>query len=422
MANGLKTKYQHSPFTGGEIKPSDFDSFDEYWKAIVQVYGGENGLRHAYPGSDPAQLKQQAQGIYEGNDAEANRRLEGVSSAFGDAGITESIYDANLSELSPDALTQRLYGESRKGEAERTALIDEWVNENLPALRAQADRTGQTIDQALEKLYGAYDSASPLQYHDQVKGVESRAAKAKADPAARAAQYDALNRLREFSDPQVTAVEKYLQEQARTAQERDQRGHREAALRDMAARGVRSGGAEMAALLGGQEISSQNRLMSDLGTQAGAVMRALEATGKYGGLASDLSQQTFNEQYQTGAASDVANRFNAGMSADYWRERSAFEQHERDKGIERAEGRFKTTQDTENQRFGREALLSDMSWSPTQAKVGVMDSGSAQRQRAIELALGNDALEKSLEAMKEPELAEWQKKLRMGADPGAFFT
>lgn len=153
----------------------------------------------------------------------------------------------------PPSTLDLILGHATASKDELKAIIDAWVAENEPKLEGAAAEADKAQAEALGELRDVYGSASPIDYHDPVAALTSEAAKAKADPAARQAQFDALGKLRGWTDPQVTAVEKFLQAQAREAQERDERAHRGAVLKNMAARGVRSGGAEMAALLGGQQ-------------------------------------------------------------------------------------------------------------------------------------------------------------------------
>lgn len=275
------------------------------------------------------------------------------------------------------------------------------IQDLIPELRGHVDEANLSSQATLDELNQLYDAQSPLGFYDQMGDLESQAAKAKADPRARSAQFSALDKLKGWTSPQVTAVERFLQEQARSAEERDQRSHRDAALRDMAARGVRSGGAEMTALLGGQAQTSQNRLLSDLGTQAGAVNRALQATGAYGDLATTLSDQTFREGYQTGAATDRVAEFNRTNSINYQRDKLAHETSERDKTVERGERKATANTKAADDKLRRESGLTQAQWDALMVKMGAAEKGNQGVGDAIGTKIGEQQTQKALDILNE---------------------
>lgn len=200
-------------------------------------------------------------------------------------------------------------------------------------LNAQRDVVRQAsgnIDTALGDYQDYLEGLAPIEYGDYAGDYESEAAKAYADQESRAAQYENLGRLRDLTSPEMTAQERFLMERARQGEERDQRAAREAALSSLAQRGQRSGAAELAAVLGGQQQTSQNRLLQDLGAQANAVDRAMRATELFGNQANTLSEQTFGEAYKRGQSSDAASEFNKTMRADRQRDLAEHERAMRD--------------------------------------------------------------------------------------------
>jgi hypothetical protein len=111
------------------------------------------------------------------------------------------------------------------------------------------------------------------------------------DPEAYAAAVDARNQFKALTTPEVTAAERFIYEQARGQQEQDERANRAAVQSDFRQRGIASAGAEVgAAALGGQQ-TSQNRLLSDLGAQALAVNRSMQALGGYADTSTAMTNQ-----------------------------------------------------------------------------------------------------------------------------------
>jgi len=111
------------------------------------------------------------------------------------------------------------------------------------------------------------------------------------DPEAYAAMQDALGQYKSLTDPRVTDAERFLYEQARQNQERDERANRSAVLTSQRMRGLGGGASELAdAAIGGAQVS-RNRLLSDLGANAQAINRAQESLQGYAGLSSTMSAQ-----------------------------------------------------------------------------------------------------------------------------------
>jgi hypothetical protein len=137
--------------------------------------------------------------------------------------------------------------------------------------------------------------------------LESLAAQAGADPESIEAQKYALGKYKGWSDPTVTAEERFIMELARRNEEQDRRAAMDAHLRDLDSRGVRGSGAETGAFLGAQQTTSQNRLLQDLGAEANAVARAERSLGAYTGLATDIRGQSFTEDFNKRAAGDAMN-------------------------------------------------------------------------------------------------------------------
>lgn len=111
------------------------------------------------------------------------------------------------------------------------------------------------------------------------------------DPAAYASARDALQHFTDLSNPEVTAQEKFIYEQARLKQEQDDRSSRGAVMSNLRQRGMSGSGAEIGDMALASQRTSQNRLLSDLGAQSNAIGRAMTALQGQAGLSSQLNAQ-----------------------------------------------------------------------------------------------------------------------------------
>lgn len=132
-------------------------------------------------------------------------------------------------------------------------------------------------------------------------------------------QREVLEKYKALSDPNITAQERYLAEIARRSFEAQDRGSREAVLSDQAARGVRSGASEIASSLANQERFGQDRTLSELGLQANAVGRSMQALGGWQQSADSLraAQQNGLAMYtQANNALRAAQQNGMGLAAN----------------------------------------------------------------------------------------------------------
>lgn len=132
-------------------------------------------------------------------------------------------------------------------------------------------------------------------------------------------QREVMAKYKALSDPNITAQERYLAEIARRSFEAQDKGSREAVLSDQAARGVRSGASEIASNLANQERFGQDRTLSELGLQANAVQRSMQALGGWQGSADSLraAQQNGLAMYtQAQNALRAAQQNGMGLAAN----------------------------------------------------------------------------------------------------------
>lgn len=147
-------------------------------------------------------------------------------------------------------------------------------------------KAGQdALDQSDLDELARYKSQIPG-LRDQIAGLEWK--DVKSGGPGYEAQLDALNKLKGLTTPEMTAQERFLMEQGRRQQEQQERSSRDAVMQDLAARGMRSAGAELTNMLGARQQTSQNRVMSNLGAQANAVDRSMRALEGYGTTAGQM--------------------------------------------------------------------------------------------------------------------------------------
>lgn len=298
---------------------------------------------------------------------------------------------------------------------ERDRILDD-LGYDLNALEgsaAAADSQDEaTLSQYLESL-GQYED--PLSAGMGSEGIDSAAAGAQADERGIEAQYDALDRLKGLSSTEATGEERFMYEQQRMAEERDRRAAMDAALRDLEARGARSGGAEIAALTGAQDITSQNRLLGGLGVQANAQRRAMAATQGYGQLAGDIRDASFQEDYSRGEAADRVGMFNEGLMQDWRMFERNYAADERDRAVERAGMGRDARGDRTNRQFGRQGAVYSEKEDLANAGLGTEGDKLQGSQTYTELMLGKDASERANAQLAEEDEDWFGKALNSNA-------
>lgn len=300
-----------------------------------------------------------------------------------------------------DQLIDQLITEGRMSREQATEAVDEVINGELGSLRKDKRTADVRQDAAVDRLesFLGSDEMAAIDPAEYVGDYESQAAGAQADERSRDAQYDALGKLKDQTGTQLTPEERFMMEQARVAQERDMRGAREAALRDMASRGVRSGSAEMAALLGGAQQTSNTRLMGDLGAQANAQKRSLLATEAYGKLGSDISKQTFDEGFKTGSAADMAAEFNKQLRSDYDTEKQRFALEQQGERFGRKKDVTDARRDQANDGFVRSDAVAGRAFQGSGQKVTALTGGN-QTMEALKIALGQEEADRAAKLLK----------------------
>ena len=155
-------------------------------------------------------------------------------------------------------------------------------------------------DEAQYSLAGELDPA--LVGRSEMYGIET-------DPRTMQAQMTALQGLTDvYSQGGMTDIDKAGLAEIQAAQQNTDRGQRDAILQQQAMRG--QGGNTLAALLQGQQGSSNAANMQALNVNAQAQQRALQAMIEGGQLGGQINQQQFGQQASQSQAQDAINRFN----------------------------------------------------------------------------------------------------------------
>lgn len=215
------------------------------------------------------------------------------------------------------------------------------------------NKQAQGLQDQLAATYGGLDTSdrAALDQYQQETNPLMQALKAggygadvQADAEGLGAQRDVMQRYKDLSNPEATAQERYLSEIARRNFEAQDRGNREAVMQDLSQRGLQSGTLQIANNLASQERLGQDRTLAELGLQANAVGRSMQALQGYGGQANALR-----------SANDAINMFNKDQSQVSQRFADQFAAEEATRVGNLAGNRQKATADT-NAGIGTRAM------------------------------------------------------------------
>lgn len=151
-------------------------------------------------------------------------------------------------------------------------------------------------------------------------------------PEAKTAQKQAMDKTWALTDTKETAEEKLMREVARRSMEQDLRGQREAQASQLRARGAYGSGAELSGFLGAQQELAQRRSLEEMGANANAQKRAVEALGQYG----NQSFQFGSQDVAQGSLRDANARFNSGQQQDFKKFQTKTQQEENEAASKRS--------------------------------------------------------------------------------------
>lgn len=251
-------------------------------------------------------------------------------------------------------------------------------NQALMQLQGAANGSLNQTSQAAHAYANAGDVENQRNAADQLNAIangKNDIRVGQADPAAYAAALDAMGKFKTLSDPNVTAQEKFIYEQARLREEQDNRSNRAASLTNLRQRGMLGSGMEVtSAALAGQQ-TSQNRLLSDLGAQSNAIGRAMTSLQGYGSMSANLNAQgnqiaasnadrrtqaqaMASEAYATLRAQGFSEEYARGQAADIMATANA----DRQLNAQVASGNLASTQRSQsfNEDFSRKSAADSM--------------------------------------------------------------
>lgn len=163
----------------------------------------------------------------------------------------------------------------------------------------------------------------------------------------------------------------------------------------------------MAALLGGQQQTSNNRLLSDLGMQSIASKRALDAAGSYADLASTLSEQTFDERHKRGVAFDDTAEFNRENSLAYQKDKADFQVKERDAALGREKDRVGAHNTQAATNLTNRGKAAELAWVPTQAASGIVGTAGQQGLDILQTEQATSDADKAQRAIEKQNERNW---------------
>ncbi len=176
---------------------------------------------------------------------------------------------------------------------------------------AGADQQNDLLKKAYQRALDMLQSGELSYTPDQVSGVGPSAMEGvAADPASILAQREALQRLGAASKSGFDDIDKAAINRTMNEANANERSQREAAL----ARMDPNSGAALAARLSAQQSGANRANQQGLDIAAMSRKRALDALGKYGGLASDIRGQSFGEGAKRADAMDSIAKFNSETS------------------------------------------------------------------------------------------------------------
>ncbi len=302
---------------------------------------------------------------------------------------------------------------ARERDARSQAAIEEFIGTSIPKLEKLAEKANAGDADALAALEQSYAQFEELAPPEMVAAAQSNEDDVQRQLDTYGMQGDAAAMFKERARPEMTGQERYLLELNRREEEGSMRAMREAALRDLEARGARSGGAEMGALLGAQQVTSQNRALQDLGAQAQIDARANQALQGYG----NTTAQMANTAQGIRDSGDVMSRFNQQQAQQWAQWEGDYKASQQNDAAGRSRDLFDANTHNNAQTYGRGYDVYGAERDATAMKTGQYSSGAASITKALETGLGIDEARRAEEALKKKERG-WAEKI---IDPADLF-
>ena len=315
-----------------------------------------NDARDQFIGQNDAALKQYQDTMGGFSQLAATPYQGDWTSNAADVGRESSSYD-QLSGIAGGSLNYSAAQAALSQAGYTTAGLTQYQTVQAAAQLAQLQQAGWKSADLSTASSNPEDVANEQQALGQFKNIAGGSldvTNGAASPEAYQAQLSALSQMSDLTHPERTSQEEFLYEQQRLQEEQQQRSSRAAVMQNLRARGMSGSGLELTNQLGADQITSQNRLLGDLGTQATAVARAQAALGNYGNLSSTMVGQG-NQVAESNANNRLQGATGQGSLASNMR------------GQSDAMNMFNTGQTNQNNMFNADAYNSNQQFNTGQA-------------------------------------------------------
>lgn len=247
---------------------------------------------------------------FEGEMAGYNSQQQGYYNQFaGDVSYANQVQDANLGAFRGNVqAANQTANNNLSNLGARTGEYNQRQSQFLDDFSYEADRATEQQNALLSTYInqlGKMNAQDQTAYMDYLRETNPLMAERIAQGSNQ--QYvgnmeDVVSRYRAQSTPEVTGQERLLAELARRKFESDDRSSREAQMQALSARGLRSGGLQIANQQATRQQLAQDRQLNELGLQAQAVARAQEGLAGYAQSSRDLrmaddDQRNFQDVY-----------------------------------------------------------------------------------------------------------------------------
>lgn len=196
-----------------------------------------------------------------------------------------------------------------KSESERNAILSQIVGD-IDKLQTP-EQKGQKIAELQQIGILTPELEKAVQLGD------TELAKISIDPSYKAAQTRALSKLEEIgTSGGMTAEDVANLNAIKNKEMTTARGAREAALQNMAARGIGGSGLELALSAGANQAAAQRMSQQDLDVAGMAQKRALDAIQQAGVMGGQMRGQEYGEQSNLASARDAIAKYNTGLMSE----------------------------------------------------------------------------------------------------------
>lgn len=269
-------------------------SNNTYQGQLSSATAAQNQANSKFQG-ELGQYNQQANA----NNAQFQGQLSGLSAQQSAA---NSALQGQLHQSNQDQLVAN---EAFTGAAQGGIASQNEANRQLQTKLGQYDEAGDDYARQLSTDLGELNTEDKNYLTKYMQNTDPLLARREAqgsDPKYVQQQQDQYDLYKSRSGVGVTGEERFLAEELRRKNENDDKSSRDATYEQMKARGLNSGGQQIAAQLAQRQSTSSDRALMELGIQANAVGRAERNTAGAAGVANQLrnaddGMRQFQDQY-----------------------------------------------------------------------------------------------------------------------------